>query len=244
MTQMNLLMFDLKNFFSDFLSRWFCFFSDFVWDSLWLLLGFWSVGGRKHEKKRKGEASREGRREREKKRKRRKEGARARTCSRCCDEFYLLSSSGSRSAATVMDARAVPTWLHAQIEYLRNNAPLPLKVRCRHLFLSSASFYIALIGCCLWNFKARWVRVRMQHCSSWQRSPMCQLSARHVLLLCPRDLDSFRVRVTAINCRVRLWVGSVTFVVFLFFLVFPVFLEGRSPVISVAMNTDTSFQRP
>jgi hypothetical protein len=33
-----------------------------------------------------------------------------------------------------MDARAVPTWLHAQIEYLRNNAPLPLKVRFRHLF--------------------------------------------------------------------------------------------------------------
>lgn len=90
----------------------------------------------------------------------------------------------------------------------------------------------------------RGVGVRMQHCSSWQRSPMCQLSARHVLLLCPRELDSFRVRVTAINCRVRLWVDSVTFVVFLFFLAFPVFLEGRSPVISVAMNTDTSFQKP
>jgi hypothetical protein len=58
-------------------------------------------------------------------------------------------------AATVMDARAVPTWLHAQIEYLRNNAPLPLKVHSRHLFPSSASFYIALIGCCLCNFKAR-----------------------------------------------------------------------------------------
>jgi hypothetical protein len=73
---------------------------------------------------------------------------------------------------------------------------------------------------------------------------MCQLSARHVLLLCPRDLDSFRVRVTAINCRVRLCVGCVTFVVFLFLLAFPVFLEGHSQVISVAMNTDTSFQRP
>jgi hypothetical protein len=73
---------------------------------------------------------------------------------------------------------------------------------------------------------------------------MCQLSARHALLLCPRELDSFRVRVTAINCRVRLCVGCVTFVVFLFFLAFPVFLEGRSQVISVAMNTDTSFQRP
>jgi hypothetical protein len=54
-----------------------------------------------------------------------------------------------------MDARAVPTWLHAQIEYLRNNAPLPLKVRCCHLFPSSASFYIALIGCWLCNFKTR-----------------------------------------------------------------------------------------
>jgi hypothetical protein len=55
---------------------------------------------------------------------------------------------------------------------------------------------------------------------------MCQVSARHVFLLCPRELDTFRVRVTAIDCRVRLCVGCVTFVVFFGFPRISCFLRG------------------
>ncbi|KAH9557005.1 hypothetical protein CY35_07G063000 [Sphagnum magellanicum] len=55
-----------------------------------------------------------------------------------------------------MDARAVPTWLHAQIEYLRNNAPLPLKVENLRAGTRGGHVmdrFTVLIPCCLSNVK-------------------------------------------------------------------------------------------